>query len=233
MARKIIVQANNAQPSQIAPSAAVAEGLAHLENGGRARWTPRDYAALAREGYARNAIVYRAVRLIAESVGSLCFALYVGAADRAALWDRISKAPFLSMNEKRLASGYGPVTACSSRRYRNKYAAPVVLLMKPLVMRGGNSMEPQGWKRCKDENDKCDARYRSGGRARRRYGDGADKLAGQNNMGKPADKASQKFIKAAIEGDIAEISRQAGAGERPERSRETVRCDAGEGPRRA
>ncbi len=27
----------------------------------------------------------------------------------------------------------------------------------------------------------------------------------QNNMGKPADKASQKFIKAAIEGDIAEI----------------------------
>ena len=45
--------------------------LISLEGGGRARWTPRDYAALAREGYARNAIVYRAVRLIAESVGSL------------------------------------------------------------------------------------------------------------------------------------------------------------------
>ena len=49
--------------------------LIALESGGRARWTPRDYAALAREGYARNAIVYRAVRLIAESVGALCFVL--------------------------------------------------------------------------------------------------------------------------------------------------------------
>ncbi len=56
--------------------------LIALESGGRARWTPRDYAALAREGYARNAIVYRAVRLIAESVGSLCFVLYEGAAER-------------------------------------------------------------------------------------------------------------------------------------------------------
>lgn len=56
--------------------------LIALEGGGRARWTPRDYAALAREGYARNAIVYRAVRLIAESVGSLCFVLYEGADER-------------------------------------------------------------------------------------------------------------------------------------------------------
>jgi HK97 family phage portal protein len=53
-----------------------------LHNVGRARWTPRDYAALARAGYARNAIVYRAVRLIAESVGSLCFVLYEGEAER-------------------------------------------------------------------------------------------------------------------------------------------------------
>jgi HK97 family phage portal protein len=56
--------------------------LIALESGGRARWTPRDYAALAREGYARNAIVYRAVRLIAESVGALCFVLYEGADER-------------------------------------------------------------------------------------------------------------------------------------------------------
>ena len=31
--------------------------LIALESGGRARWTPRDYAALAREGYQPNAIV--------------------------------------------------------------------------------------------------------------------------------------------------------------------------------
>jgi len=55
--------------------------LIAIESGGRARWTPRDYAALAREGYQCNAIVHRAVRLIAESVGSLSFVLYEGAAE--------------------------------------------------------------------------------------------------------------------------------------------------------
>lgn len=52
-----------------------------LQSAGRPRWTPRDYAALAREGYAKNAIVYRAVRLIAESIGALSFVLYEGAAE--------------------------------------------------------------------------------------------------------------------------------------------------------
>ena len=55
--------------------------LIALDSGGRARWTPRDYAALAREGYQCNAIVHRAVRLIAESIGSLSFVLYEGAAE--------------------------------------------------------------------------------------------------------------------------------------------------------
>ncbi|MBS0248099.1 MAG: phage portal protein [Proteobacteria bacterium] len=53
--------------------------LIALENGGRARWTPRDYAALTREGFGRNAIVYRAVRLTAEAVGGVSFLLYDGA----------------------------------------------------------------------------------------------------------------------------------------------------------
>ncbi|MFN3659424.1 MAG: phage portal protein [Pseudolabrys sp.] len=55
-----------------------------LESGGRPRWTPRDYAALAREGYAQNAIVYRAVRLVAESVGGVSFLLYDGVRELAA-----------------------------------------------------------------------------------------------------------------------------------------------------
>ena len=55
--------------------------LIALDSGGRARWTPRDYAALAREGYQSNAIVFRAVRLIAEAIGSLSFVLYDGAAE--------------------------------------------------------------------------------------------------------------------------------------------------------
>src|SRR3569832_1401618 len=53
-----------------------------LEGGGRARWAPRDYAALVREGYTKNAIVHRAVRLIAESIGGLSFVLYEGDAER-------------------------------------------------------------------------------------------------------------------------------------------------------
>jgi HK97 family phage portal protein len=55
--------------------------LIAIEGGARARWTPRDYAALAREGYQCNAIVHRAVRLIAESMGALTFVLYEGAAE--------------------------------------------------------------------------------------------------------------------------------------------------------
>jgi HK97 family phage portal protein len=58
---------------------------AHLiafENGGRARWTPRDYAALARAGYVSNAIVHRAVKLVAENAAACAFLLYEGAAER-------------------------------------------------------------------------------------------------------------------------------------------------------
>ena len=58
--------------------------LIAVGSGGLARWTPRDYAALAREGYQCNAIVHRAVRLIAESIGSLSFVLYEGAAELSA-----------------------------------------------------------------------------------------------------------------------------------------------------
>lgn len=36
-------------------------------------WTPRDYGALAREGYRQNPIAYRCVRLIAESVAAIPF----------------------------------------------------------------------------------------------------------------------------------------------------------------
>jgi HK97 family phage portal protein len=56
--------------------------LIAFESTGRARWTPRDYAALAREGFARNAIVYRAVKLVAENAAACVFLLYEGAAER-------------------------------------------------------------------------------------------------------------------------------------------------------
>ena len=52
-----------------------------IESGGRARWTPRDYAALTREGYLKNAIVHRAVKLVAENAASVNWLLYDGAAE--------------------------------------------------------------------------------------------------------------------------------------------------------
>ncbi|MFZ5733500.1 MAG: phage portal protein [Pseudomonadota bacterium] len=55
-----------------------------FESGGRARWTPRDYAALAREGYLANAIVHRAVRLVAENAAACSFLVYEGAQEQPA-----------------------------------------------------------------------------------------------------------------------------------------------------
>ena len=45
---------------------------------GQARWTPRDYAALAREGYQTNAIVHRCVRLVAESAAQVAVSARFG-----------------------------------------------------------------------------------------------------------------------------------------------------------
>src|ERR1051325_1483113 len=53
-----------------------------LQSAGQARWTPRDYSALTREGYVRNAIVYRAVKLVAENVGGCMFVAEEGGATR-------------------------------------------------------------------------------------------------------------------------------------------------------
>jgi HK97 family phage portal protein len=41
-------------------------------------WTPRDYAAFAREGFMGNAIVYRCVRIVAENAASVPLLLYRG-----------------------------------------------------------------------------------------------------------------------------------------------------------
>lgn len=67
--------------------------LIALQSGGNARWTPRDYAALAREGYVKNAIVYRAVKLVAENVGGAAFLVEEGAEtrDRHPLLDLIAR----------------------------------------------------------------------------------------------------------------------------------------------
>jgi HK97 family phage portal protein len=45
---------------------------------GLPQWTPRNYAALTREGYERNAICHRAVRMIAEAAASVPWVMFQG-----------------------------------------------------------------------------------------------------------------------------------------------------------
>ncbi len=54
-------------------------GLVALQLSGRASWTPRDYACLAREGVMANAVAYRCVRMIADAASSVPWLLYEGA----------------------------------------------------------------------------------------------------------------------------------------------------------
>ncbi len=55
-----------------------ARGFIALQLAGEASWTQRDYAALAREGFMRNPVAHRAVRMIAEAAASIPWLLYEG-----------------------------------------------------------------------------------------------------------------------------------------------------------
>ena len=64
-----------------------------VETLGRPVWTPRDYAALAEEGFKRNAVAYRAVRMIAEAAASVPWLLYDGAKE-------VTEHPLLDLLER-------------------------------------------------------------------------------------------------------------------------------------
>ncbi|WP_137389938.1 phage portal protein [Rhodoligotrophos defluvii] len=55
--------------------------LIALHMQGQPVWTPRNYASLAREGYAHNAVGYRCVRMIAEAAAAVPWLLYDGNAE--------------------------------------------------------------------------------------------------------------------------------------------------------
>ena len=50
--------------------ASAAKALIALHRPGAPVWTPRDYASLARQGYERNVVAYRCVRLVAEAAAA-------------------------------------------------------------------------------------------------------------------------------------------------------------------
>ncbi len=53
-------------------------GILAMYSQGLARWTPRNYVALTQQGYERNAVVYRAVRMIAEAAASVPWLAFEG-----------------------------------------------------------------------------------------------------------------------------------------------------------
>ncbi|MDP1632786.1 MAG: phage portal protein [Caulobacter sp.] len=55
-----------------------AAALVALTAAGRPVWTPRDYESLAREGFAKNPVAYRCVRMIAEAAASVPLAVFSG-----------------------------------------------------------------------------------------------------------------------------------------------------------
>ncbi len=61
--------------SEFAPETKMAaQPLIALQLGGNgAHWTPREFSALCREGYARNPVAYRCVRMISEAAASVPF----------------------------------------------------------------------------------------------------------------------------------------------------------------
>lgn len=56
-------------------------GFVSLHTQSEARWTRRDYPALAREGFMRNAVAHRCVRMVAEAAASVPWLLYEGATE--------------------------------------------------------------------------------------------------------------------------------------------------------
>jgi HK97 family phage portal protein len=85
-------------PSQ---KASATSTLFAVHNTGQPVWSPRDYAAFAREGYARNPVVYRAVRMIAEGAASVPVRLFENGAE-------VSDHPLLDLLAQPNAAACGP-----------------------------------------------------------------------------------------------------------------------------
>lgn len=79
---------------------------------GRPSWTEREPAALAREGFQRNAIVHRAVRLVAEAAAAIPLTLTRGgvAAGEHALADLLARPNPRETGSRFLESVYGHLT---------------------------------------------------------------------------------------------------------------------------
>jgi len=92
-----------AAPKSQPPETKAAQPLIALQLSSGAHWTPRNFSALCREGFARNPIVYRCVRLIAEAAASV--PLQVEGDDAAS--EFLTRSPLMSSSTETLETFYG------------------------------------------------------------------------------------------------------------------------------
>ncbi len=69
--------------AEVKMAAGVASAFAMLSGEGVAHWSGRSYAALARAGFMRNPVAYRAMRMVAEAAAAVPWLAYDGAAELA------------------------------------------------------------------------------------------------------------------------------------------------------
>ena len=98
-----LLGAGQRRPAPAAPDtkASRAGSVLAMQSMGLARWTPRNYVALTQAGYERNAVVYRAVRMIAEAAASVPWLLFEERAE-------IRAHPLLDLLQKPNPADVGP-----------------------------------------------------------------------------------------------------------------------------
>ncbi|SHE62144.1 phage portal protein, HK97 family [Kaistia soli DSM 19436] len=102
--------------------------LIAMQAQGRAVWSPRDAASLAREGYMKNAVVYRAVTMIAESAASVPFLAYQAAAEKP---DHPLLALFADPNRRQSGTAFFETLYANLLTAGNAYAELVMLGGQP------------------------------------------------------------------------------------------------------
>jgi phage portal protein BeeE len=70
------------EPEEKALHARPGSALALIAGEGEARWTGRSYAALSREGFMKNPVAHRCVRLVSEAAASIAFLAYNSETER-------------------------------------------------------------------------------------------------------------------------------------------------------
>ena len=115
-------------------------GFVALHIDGEARWTRRDFAALSREGFQRNPVVHRCVRLLTETASAIPWLLYEG--DR-----ELTEHPLLALLDRPNQRQSGPsflqalygYLLLSGNAYVELVAAGVGLALMPMSVARAHS----------------------------------------------------------------------------------------------